>query len=41
MRSELSDIKSAVKDLHDQPHKEEELDHEMKELRLRQIEQVG
>ena len=41
MRSELSDIKSAVKDLHDQTHKEQGLDDEMKELRLRQIRQVS
>lgn len=41
MRSELSVIKSAVNDSHDQTHEEQGLDDEAKELRRRQMEQVS
>ena len=41
MQSELSALKSAVKDLHDQTHKEEGLGHRMQELRLQRMEQVS
>ena len=41
VRSELSVIKSAVQELHDQTHKEQGLNDKMKELRLQQMAQVS